>query len=271
MYAPSEDEQEVLLGKVIDRIHAFKPNTVLLAAASAVPGAGVYFPTDRLPVRADMFSRVAWQIRSRAGVAVYPYLPAALAGGDPEQATALYGALARSVPFDGAVVDPIVPFLSDLAPIPLAPGMSRWDPRRPRWVREAQDRARLPQRTRLALDVLDAVTRYQPAARLLQVVTLPDLRRPTEMAADAVDHVGLRWDGPPDEALRRLRDLGWLEGDHWGRLAFVSARGVPAEWRRVQRTGLLNNVYCPDRLLDRDRELTAMSGVVGGSTFPFRP
>jgi peptidoglycan/xylan/chitin deacetylase (PgdA/CDA1 family) len=271
MYAPSEDEQEALLGKVIDRIHAFKPNAVLLAAASAVPGAGVYFPTDRLPVRADMFSRVAWQIRSRAGVAVYAYLPAALAGGDPEKATALYGALARSVPLDGAVVDPIVPFLSDLSTTPLAPGVSRWDPRVPRWVREAQDRAGLPHRTRLALGVLDAVTRYQPSARLLQVVKLPDLRRPAEMTADAVDYVGLQWDGPPDEALRKLRDLGWLEGDHWGRLTLLSARGVPAEWRRVQRTGLLNGVYCPDRLIDRDRELAAMSAVVGGSTFPFRP
>jgi biofilm PGA synthesis lipoprotein PgaB len=271
MYAPSEEEQEVLLGKVIDRVHAFKPNTVFLAAASAVPGAGVYFPTDRLPVRADLFSRVAWQIRSRAGVAVYAYLPAAVTAGDPEKATALYGALARSVPFDGAAIDPIVPFLSDLSPIPRAPGMSRWDPRTPRWVREAQDRGRLPLPARLALGVLDTVTRYQPSAKLLQVVDLSQLRRPTEVAADAVDYVGLRWGGPPDEALRKVRDLGWLQGDHWGRLVFLSPRGVPAEWRRVQGAGLLNSVYCPDRLLDRDRELAAMSAVVGGSTYPFRP
>jgi biofilm PGA synthesis lipoprotein PgaB len=271
MYAPSEDEQEILLGKVLDRILAFKPNTVLLAAASAVPGAGVYFPTDRVPVRSDMFSRVAWQIRSRTGTGVYAWLPTGLAGGDPEKASELYAALARSVPFDGAAVDPVAPYLSDLFPISLRPGVSRWDPRTPRWTREAQDRARLPQRTRLALGVLDAVTRYQPTTRLLQVVNLSDLRRPTEMVADAVDYVGLRWDGPPDEALRKLRDLGWQEGDHWGRLAYISARGVPAEWRRVQRTGLLNSVYCPDRLLDRDRELTVMSAIVGGATFPFRP
>jgi peptidoglycan/xylan/chitin deacetylase (PgdA/CDA1 family) len=271
LYAPSEEEQEILLGRVIDRVHAFKPNTVILAAASTVPGAGVYFPTDRAPVRADMFSRVAWQIRSRAGTGVYAWLPAALAGGDPEKATALYTAMARAVPFDGAVVDPIVPFLTDLSPIPRAPGMSRWDPRTPRWVRQGQDRARLSERARLALGVLDGVTHYQPATRLLQVVNLSDLRRPTEVAADAIDYVGVRWDGPPEAALRKLRDLGWLEGDHWGRLAYISARGVPAEWRRVQRPGLLNNVYCPDRLLDRDRELTAMSEVVGGATFPFRP
>jgi hypothetical protein len=175
-----------------------------------------------------MFSRVAWQIRSRTGTGVYAWLPTALAGGDPEKASELYAALARSVPFDGAAVDPVAPYLSDLFPISLRPGVSRWDPRTPRWTREAQDRARLPQRTRLALGVLDAVTRYH-------------------------------------------RDLGWQEGDHWGRLAYISARGVPAEWRRVQRTGLLNSVYCPDRLLDRDRELTVMSAIVGGATFPFRP
>jgi hypothetical protein len=119
--------------------------------------------------------------------------------------------------------------------------------------------------------VVESVTQYQPSAKVLDVVDLARLRRPTDMATDAADYVAFRWDERPDEVIRKLRDLGWLEGDHWGRLVYISARGVPAEWRRVQRNGLLNGIYCPDRLLDRPAELAAMSQVVGASSFPFRP
>jgi peptidoglycan/xylan/chitin deacetylase (PgdA/CDA1 family) len=268
IYAPSAEEQDVRLGRILDRILAFRPTMVLLGAASSAPEGGVYFPTDRLPVRADLFSRAAWQIFARAGAVVYGWLPAQ-EGWDVDTARAVYGALARSVPFDGLGFGPLL-----AATLPASgpvSGVSRWDPRTPRWVREAQDRTRAPERARLGLRVLDAVTHYQPAIKLLEVVELQHLRRPTEMAVDTVDYVGVRWDGPPADALRKLRDLGWLEGDHWGRLVYFSARGVPAEWRRVQRAGVLSSVYCPDRLLDRPAELAAMGEVAGGSSFPFRP
>jgi len=35
----------------------------------------VYFPNSHLPMRADLFSRVAWQLRTRCGVSVYAWLP----------------------------------------------------------------------------------------------------------------------------------------------------------------------------------------------------
>jgi hypothetical protein len=268
VYAPSAEEQEVRLGRILERILAFKPTMVLLSAASSAPEGGVYFPTDRLRVRADLFGRAAWQIFGRTGAVVYAWLPAQ-EGWDADMARAVYGDLARSVPFDG------FGFGSTLAAaLPqglLPPGASRWDPRTPRRVRESQDRARLPQQALAALGVLDAVTRYQPAVKLLDVADLERLRPPAEMAAEAVDYLAVRWNGRPEEALRTLRELGWLEGDHWGRLVYLSARGVPAEWRRVQRAGVLSSVYCPDRLLDRPAEVAAVGEVAGGSSFPFRP
>jgi peptidoglycan/xylan/chitin deacetylase (PgdA/CDA1 family) len=270
IYAPSEGEQEARLGRILDRVLAFRPNMVLLAAASSAPGGGVYFPTDRLPVRADLFSRATWQLLTRAGAGVYAWLPTEQVGRDADTATVVYGALARSVPFRGASLGPIS-LTADLSPGALPPGVSRWDPRTPRWVREAQKRTGLPARAQGALRLLDAVTRYQPAVKVLDVVDLPRLRRPAEVAADAVDYLAVRWDGQPEEALRTLKSLGWLEGDHWGRLVYWSSRGVPAEWRRVQRTGLIHSIYCPDRLLDRPGELAAMSEVVGGASYPFRP
>ncbi len=104
-------------------------------------------------------------------------------------------------------------------------------------MREAEDPARLSDRARRALGLVETVTRYQPAARLLDVVDLPRLGRPAEMAMDAVDYMAVRWEGRAEEAVRKLGELGWGAGDH-GRLVYWSTRGVPAEWRRVQRTGL---------------------------------
>jgi peptidoglycan/xylan/chitin deacetylase (PgdA/CDA1 family) len=270
IYAPSEEEREARLGRVLDRVAAFRPNAIVLAAGSSTPDAGVYFPNDGLPVRADLLNRVAWQLFTRAGAEVYAWLPTEQAGRDPETASAVYGALARAVPFRGVGVG--ATFLAGgLSPAAPLAGPARWDPRTPRRVRQAQDRSRLPERARIDLRLLDAVTRYQPAVKVLDLVDLAQLRRPAEVASDAVDYLAVRWDGPPAEAIRTLRSLGWFEGDLWGRLVYWSSRGVPAEWRRIQGTGLVSGVYCPERLLDRPGELAAMSAVAGASSYPFRP
>jgi peptidoglycan/xylan/chitin deacetylase (PgdA/CDA1 family) len=270
MYAPSEEEREARLGRILDRVLAFRPNVVVLATASSAPGAGVYFPTDRLPVRADLFSRAAWQLRSRIGMEVFAWLPTDQVRGDADTMIAAYGALAKSVPVAGMSLGPA--FLTgSLSPGAALPAAGRWDPRTPRRLRAAQDRARLPEEARLGMRLLDAVARYQPTLKMLDVVDLPRLRRPAEVAVDAADYLAVRWDGRPEEALRILKDQGWLEGDHWGRLVYWSRRGAPAEWRRVQGAGLLNSVYCPERLLDGAGELAAMSEVAGAASYPFRP
>jgi len=62
-----------------ERIAALGVNVVLLQAFADPDGSGltkaVYFPNRWLPVRADLFNRVAWQLRSRAHVQVYGWLP----------------------------------------------------------------------------------------------------------------------------------------------------------------------------------------------------
>ena len=54
-------------------------NTVFLQAYADPEGKGsasaLYFPNRHLPMRADLFNRVAWQLRTRCGVAVYAWLP----------------------------------------------------------------------------------------------------------------------------------------------------------------------------------------------------
>jgi tetratricopeptide (TPR) repeat protein len=231
---------------------------------------GLFYSWVELERYDRAYNRVAWQLFTQVGAEVYAWLPTEQAGRDPETTAAVYAALARSVPFRGVGMGPTF-LAADLSPGPLSPGTSRWDPRTPRRVRAAQDRARLTERARLGLGRLDAVTRYQPAVQVLDMVDLQQLRPPAEVAVDAVDYIAVRWDGRPEEAIQKMKEQGWLEGDHWGRLVYWSSRGVPAEWRSVQRTGILNSVYCPDRLLDGTADLAAMSEVAGSATHPFRP
>lgn len=71
--------QEEQLGRLLDRVKSMKITTVYLQAFADPDGNGaadsVYFPNRYLPVRADLFSRVAWQLKSRADVKVFAWMP----------------------------------------------------------------------------------------------------------------------------------------------------------------------------------------------------
>ena len=67
------------LDALLDRIKALGITTVYLQAFADPDGDGtadaLYFPNRHLPVRADLFNRVAWQLRTRARVEVYAWMP----------------------------------------------------------------------------------------------------------------------------------------------------------------------------------------------------
>jgi biofilm PGA synthesis lipoprotein PgaB len=79
VYDADPAQQERNLDLLLDRVKALNINTVYLQAFADPDGDGsadaVYFPNRRLPVRADLFNRVAWQLATRAGVKVYAWLP----------------------------------------------------------------------------------------------------------------------------------------------------------------------------------------------------
>jgi poly-beta-1,6-N-acetyl-D-glucosamine N-deacetylase len=91
VYDADPAQQERNLGHLLDRIQKLGVNTVYLQAFSDPDGNGsangVYFPCRRLPMRADLFNRVAWQIRTRTQVRrLYAWMPALaweLPAGDP--------------------------------------------------------------------------------------------------------------------------------------------------------------------------------------------
>jgi biofilm PGA synthesis lipoprotein PgaB len=99
VYDADPAQQERNLGHLLDRLQKLGVNTVYLQAFADPDGNGsadaVYFPCRRVPMRADLFNRVAWQIRTRTQVRrVYAWMPALaweLPKGDPAAADVVTG------------------------------------------------------------------------------------------------------------------------------------------------------------------------------------
>ncbi|SCB30958.1 poly-beta-1,6-N-acetyl-D-glucosamine N-deacetylase PgaB [Cupriavidus alkaliphilus] len=106
VYDPDPAQVERNLGLLVQRIADLRIDTVFLQAFSDDDGDGlvksVYFPNRWLPVRADLFNRVAWQLDNRANVKVYAWMPVLSFDLDPSLAR-----VARWDPATGtAAVDP---------------------------------------------------------------------------------------------------------------------------------------------------------------------
>jgi biofilm PGA synthesis lipoprotein PgaB len=79
VYDADPAQQERNLGMLIERVLQMKVSTVYLQAFADPDGDGaadaLYFNNRHLPVRADLFGRASWQLRTRAGVNVYAWMP----------------------------------------------------------------------------------------------------------------------------------------------------------------------------------------------------
>lgn len=79
VYDPDLAQENRNLDLLLDRIKAMKINTVFLQAFADPDGDGnadaLYFPNRHMPVRKDLFNRVAWQLQTRSQVNVYAWMP----------------------------------------------------------------------------------------------------------------------------------------------------------------------------------------------------
>ena len=102
-------QQERKLSALLERILVLKPTHVYLRATSDTQGDGgahaAYFPNRHLPLRADLFNRVAWQLASRVDVKVYAVMPMTAIGLPQDRIVEVYEDLARNAPIDGLVFD----------------------------------------------------------------------------------------------------------------------------------------------------------------------
>jgi biofilm PGA synthesis lipoprotein PgaB len=79
VYDSNPAQMNANIDKLLERIKRLKISTVYLQAFADPDGDGnadaLYFPNRYLPVRADLFNRVAWQLHTRANVHVYAWMP----------------------------------------------------------------------------------------------------------------------------------------------------------------------------------------------------
>jgi biofilm PGA synthesis lipoprotein PgaB len=79
VYDPDPVVQENNLSVLLDRIKSLGISHVFLQAFADPDADGaadaMYFPNRRMPMRADLFNRVAWQLKTRSNVRVFAWMP----------------------------------------------------------------------------------------------------------------------------------------------------------------------------------------------------
>ena len=109
VYDPDPARQERNLSALLERILALRPSHVYLRATADTDGDGIadaaYFPNRVMPLRADLFNRVAWQLQTRTDVKVYAVMPVGGFQLPRDRVADLYEDLARYANIDGLVFE----------------------------------------------------------------------------------------------------------------------------------------------------------------------
>jgi biofilm PGA synthesis lipoprotein PgaB len=131
VYDADPAQQERNLDRLVQRIQDMQISTVFLQAFADPDGTGlvreVYFPNRQLPMRADLFNRVSWQLRTRSLVKVFAWMPvlafdfgntvASVLAWDPKtgQSHVDPSTYRRVSPFDAAGRQKVIELYEDLA------------------------------------------------------------------------------------------------------------------------------------------------------------
>jgi peptidoglycan/xylan/chitin deacetylase (PgdA/CDA1 family) len=268
MAAMGAAAQDEALGRLIEDVRKLGADTVIIHAYAALssPGAplgDVFFPTALRPLKADLLSRVSWQLRGRAGVEVYTHLPvdAAAAAVGAARVPALYADMAKYTVTDGITFD--------LGSMPARPAVVPSLPGEIRARRAVLNLSAFTGHDRLLLEAYRATAEIDPRQRLMVSLSAPG--PPPEwvdvgllpQSRDVAETAGLA---------RRLRAEGWLRPDAAGRVAFA----LPAEprlqveaLRQAQRHGASAFALCPDQ--PPLPPAPALSAAFSAATYPYRP
>jgi hypothetical protein len=269
MAALDAGTQDQALGHLVEDVRTLGANTVMIHAYAALspgqPLGAVFFPTALRPLKADLLSRVSWQLRTRAGVEVYTHMPvdSAAAAVGAARVPALYADMAKYSVTDGITFD------LQVESLPARPAIVRSLPGEIRARRAALDLSAFTGHNRLLLEAYRATADIDPRQRLMVTLNAPGV--PPEWAdvgvlppgRDVAEGAGLA---------RRLRADGWLRPDAAGRIAFA----LPAEprlqveaMRQAQRQGGSAFALCPDQ--PALPPAPALSAAFSASIYPYRP
>ena len=256
--------QDAALGAMIEGIRTLGANMVVLDAHAGPLPAGaplgeVYFPSTRVPMRADLLSRVTWQVRTRGGADVLLRLPldAAAAAVGEANVPSLFSDMARHVAADGLLIDVTVAGRQILADRP-ADIRAR---------RGALDAAALDPSAHSALLAYRGAAAIDPRMRLM----LGSPGGPAEWADMAL--LPPQADASATAAVaQRLRGEGWLRPDVAGRLALslpADRRQQVEAIRQAQRRGATAFALCPQA--PSLPPSSSLAAAFSSATYPYRP
>ena len=271
LWRPDPAETERLLGAAIERVRTLGATAVVVDAVEPGPDGhpAAWFPTEAIPVRADVYLQFAWQLQKRAGVLVYGRLPAAALDIDDAELEGICRDFGIFTSVDGLLVEDVSALVG---PGDVGSG-SRWEVAK---ARRAIDAAQLPRKERRVLTCFRAVQRELPGLRLALVTGATDPRGP----GVAADLTLVRTAPDLREAGRTIEEMvraGWLSPRSARRVGlWLEADRPPADrdlmaiTRRFQREGGAALGWSPDDpVADRPRAAT-VAPVVSSSLFPVK-
>lgn len=259
------------LGLAIERIRTLGSTAVIVDGLDGKAGgtsAHAWFPTGVLPVKADLLSRIVWQLQTRAGVEVHVRMSSnqilALTG-NADQTLELFRDLGASVPLSGLFFDD-APALARTAPADARFAGQPWETRKARDLLIADN---LQAEARIALQAFRAVQYFRPWASLIVKIDGPatpgriaDLtlqQIPITEAGTAITHETAF--KPGDDNARRTGI--WLTGP-----TPPSSPVLRTTARRYQQFGGTALGWCPDSAVADLPSALEVAPDVSASTFP---
>lgn len=262
LWTGSHESTDERLGQAIERLRKMGSTAVVVDAvgrnAAGQPD-HAWFATDVLPVKADLLSRIVWQLQTRAGVEVHVRMPGA------GSALALFRDLGANVPLSGLLIDD-VPALSRITTTDGTFTGQPWE------TRAARDRLAIdamPTDARTALQSFREVQRHRPWASLTLVsddavttsriadLSLQNIRITAEARSPLLTN---------DQKLMATagrRSGLWLSGE-----TPPSPATLRETMRRYQQLGGTTLGWCPDSPVSDLPGASDIAADVSASTFP---
>ncbi len=266
------------LGLVIERLRTLGATAAVLDAFFINPGSGqlsAWFPTSMLPIRGDALNRIAWQLRTRAGVApiVDTQLAELSAKLPRDTIVALHRQLGWQVPIDGLLVSDVLTLASYRAGLATTVAVDRWSIRE---ARRALALDGLPEADRLALAAFRAVETFRPALSLVtlnrpgvdkELGNLADLQLyRAEANQQSVDSLtkALSAQGMLSQLAYRRRVGIWFDTPDGG----FAADSLRVLIRRVQTAGGTAMGWSPGAIFESPNEIERIGRFFSSATFP---
>lgn len=265
LWTGSYESTDERLGRAIERLRKLGSTAVVVDAvgrnAAGQPD-HAWFSTDALPVKADLLSRIVWQLQTRAGVEVHVRMPGA---GSADRTLALFRDLGANVPLSGLLIDD-VPALSSMAQ---ADGTFTGQPWETRAARDSLAIDMLQADAKKALQAFREVQRHRPWASLTLVSE--DAVTNSRIADLSLQIVRIPADGN-SPALTSAQKLGETAGRRSG--LWLTGENPPAAqtlrdtMRRYQQLGGTTLGWCPDSPVADSPAAGDIAADVSASTFP---